>query len=56
MAEQPSKHYVSGPGRAPTDDEALQMGYVLFDRIASEQAAQARAADDPDTAADEGDE
>lgn len=36
-----NKHYV-GIDHEPTEEEALAMGYALFDAIASEQAKNAR--------------
>lgn len=39
-----SKKYVAFPrGRKPTREEALEIGRKLFDSIATEQAAKARA-------------
>jgi hypothetical protein len=39
----PRKHYVRpAKGQKPDDQEALSMGYALFDHIASEQAKAAR--------------
>ena len=42
------KHYVrpAKAGQPIDDDEALAMGYALFDKIASEQAKAARQEDD----------
>jgi hypothetical protein len=50
MAEKPRKHYVKPKkaGKAPDEQEALAMGYELFDKIASEQAQKARQEDEPD--------
>lgn len=40
----PAKFYVAPKGEL-TEDEALTMGYQLFDAIAADQARQARATD-----------
>lgn len=45
----PRKHYVKPAQGKPVDnDEALAMGYALFDKIAADQAREAREGDQPE--------
>jgi len=41
----PAKFFVGGLDHEPTEEEALQLGYQLFDAIAAQQAREARASE-----------